>query len=236
MTFYEIGEACLPLVDKIKRGENVDENFHLLSGEFSPIIDAIIKRTARPESISVDDLKQEALVALWRCCENYETGSASSFYCYFWVTASRTVQHYIYNYQLPITVTKHEAERTRDLRAFYKAFFNEQGKIPTLEQIEAAGFDRELAGRFLMLRSCNFVELDEDIENNIMEDEPFPYEEKTALLVALDKLEPDKKNVIVLRHLKEKTLKEVSEIMKISTSKVRDLESSALIELRDILS
>lgn len=147
-SFQEIGTRAIPYVVNIKNGVDINENYNRLLKEFEPIINSLVKNIRHTQYIDIEDLKQEAAVTLWECCEKYDLHRGTSFYSYFYGCAFNSVTEYVYKYQTPIVCNKHEKERTKPLREFANQYYETHTSYPTIDDYIEAGFSKKLAERF----------------------------------------------------------------------------------------
>ena len=113
--FKEINKIAVEYVRNIQDGVRTEDNFNLLLKAFEPVIANLVKSVKHSQYIDVEDLKQEASICLWQCCEKYNFNKKASFYAFFYGCAFNSLTQYVYQHQTPIMLNKHEKERTKAL-------------------------------------------------------------------------------------------------------------------------
>lgn len=241
-SFKDINENAVLYVEKIQNGIEPNENFNLLLNEFKPIIKKVVSSVKHNGYIENDDLEQEAIITLWKCCSKYDFNSKAAFYTYFYGCAFNSLSEYVYKYQTPVTMNKHEKERTKMLREFAKAYYEENGRYPTVDEYVDFGFSRRLSKRFadyvlnMNCADCGLEEVEICENDNLTVEEICEKNERNKRLYnAIRELDDKYKSVIVMRYFENRTEKEIADEMEIHERTVRKRLTKAIEMLKNSL-
>lgn len=237
--FKDINKMTIAYVKNIRYGVDIEHNFNLLAAAYQPVINKIIKGINHNGNIDIDDLRQEANISLWKCCNKYDFESSASFYTYFYGCCLNSLREHVYKFQTAITMNKHEKERTKVMREFSKVHYDLHGRYPTLEEYVDCGFSERLARRYIdyvnnMNGTC--VLLDECQEDPCSIE--CEYENKEvieALMSGIDGLEERYKQIIKMRYFEKMTYKQIAEKMHIGSTTAQTYEKKAIELLKERL-
>lgn len=238
--FKRLNIIAVEYVKNIKCGINSKDNFNKLFQAFGPVIDSLIKTIKHNQYIDVDDLKQEAYICLWKCCEKYDFNKTASFYAYFYGCAFNSLTQYVYQHQTPIMVNKNEKGRTKGLREFANQYYTMNKTYPSLNDYIEAGFNKKLSKRFYsyVLNTHN-TDFDlNEIENSedsglSVEEECEVKDKNKALYNAINELENIDRIVIKLFFFDKLTICEIADKLNISEATVKRHKKKALEILKD---
>lgn len=235
--FKSLNQRAVPLVINIKKGIDTDENFNLLLKLFDPVIKKVVGKIKHNGMIEYDDLYQEAVIALYNSCFDYDSDNPNFYSFYYSVSYNRLCQH-VYKFQTHITFNKHEKERTKDIRNFSKNFFVQYDRYPTSSELVDFGFNEELVKRF---EEYNINQgglsntYDELIEHRDERDSIETLIEYLPLYSEIDKLDDDHKQVLKMYFFDGMTLNEISNELELSMKQVRNKKAKAIEILKDNL-
>lgn len=242
--FQEIGTRAIQYVVNIKNGIDINETYSLLLKEFEPIINSLVKNIRHTQYIDVEDLKQEASVVLWSCCEKYDLTRKASFYSYFYGCAFNALTEYVYKYQTPIVCNKHEKERTKPLREFASQFYEVHAKYPEIDDYIEAGFSKKLSERFYhYIVNTNRTDFDlDEVEKKIcdgpgssIEEEYEQIEKDEELHRAICDLDDKYKMTIELSFFEGLTSEAIALRLGVSKKTVNRYRKKALELLKDVM-
>ena len=238
--FKEINKIAVEYVKNIQNGIKAEENFNLLFTAFSPVIDSLIRNVKHSQYIDVEDLKQEAYICLWQCCEKYDFNKKASFYAYFYGCAFNSLTQYVYQYQTPIAVNKHEKERTKVLREFANQYYEMNKTYPSLEDYIEAGFSKKISKRFysyvLNTNNTNFdlSEIEDSVDDNLSVEEEYEIKDRNnALYSSINKLDDKYRQVIQLSFFEGFTNVAIAERMNVDEKSIRRYKAAALEQLKE---
>lgn len=239
--FKKIDENSKKYIKNIQNGIDINENFNNLLIEFKPIMNKIIKKVKHNGNIDGDDLEQEAMIVLWKCCETYDFNTGAMFYAYYYNCVFRELNNYVDEFQAPYSVNKHEKRRMQELKAFARSYYDEYKKYPGVKEYVESGFDESIAKRCYSF----FANIFNDccLENKILKNESLDIENDYLdkelvgiLLREIEKLNEKCKQIIKMRYFDELTYREIGIRMNISPTTVRKYEKKALSILKKRLS
>lgn len=240
-SFKDINDRSMIYLRNIQNGIEPQENFNLLLFEFKPIIKKIVGSIKHNGYIETDDLEQEAMITLWKCCDKYNFDNNSSFYSYFYSSALNSLHKYVYMYQTPITMNNHEKERTKQLITFAKEYYNINGYYPNVDDYVSAGFSKKISNRFhdyltnMLYYGQYNTEYDNIKYNTLTEDDCDKTEENEMLFSAVLDLDDKYKKIIEMRYIENLTYKEMAKILGVSETTARKYEMKAIEILKNSL-
>jgi RNA polymerase sigma factor, FliA/WhiG family len=214
---------------------------------YAGLVKSIARRAASVSGnyVDVEDLTSFGMLGLIKAVEKYDPEKGVSFETY----ATYRVRGEIIDYMrrndwVPRGVRK----RVQDIDKATEAFKNENDREPTQEELsETLGVKRNDIAQALSdsarLNTISFEEMIEDtvkIDRNLISDET--PEEALAqgelleqLADAIDALPERERLVIALYYHEELTLKEISAVMSVSESRVSQLHTRAVKNLKKAL-
>lgn len=240
--FKELNSIAIGYVKNIQNGVNIEESFNKLLQAFGPVIHCVVRSIKHNQYIDVEDLKQEASICLWKCCEKYDFNKKASFYAYFYGCAFNSLTQYVYQHQTPMAVNKHEKERTKGLREFANQYYEMNRTYPSLDDYIEAGFNKKLSKRFysyVLNTNCTDFDLDEidkhENINNSVEEEYQKQETKEALYAAINLLDDIDREIIRLTYFEELTICEIAATLNIGERTVKRRKHNSLEKLKEYL-
>ncbi len=213
----------------------------------------IIRKIAKQYvgTVELDDLMQEAFFGLVTAAERWKADGGASFvtYAVFWIR--QAVKQYIGDYARTVRIPIHMQEKVVRYRKWREEYEATHGKRPLdSEVIRQLGLSPELlyevkkAEKLMRLRSTSEpVKASDDLiledvipdQHNGIEDaeEQIQHEQMAAVLWAsVDRLSEQEATCLRERYKAGKTLKEVGDVLGVTTERARMIEQKALRNMR----
>lgn len=199
----------------------------------------------------LEDLKQEGTVALIRAVDRYDPneGAKVATYAYSWVRGS--MYNFINNNaRQGLKISRSIRIQTRKVVFIHDELMKSLGRIPKVEEIaEASSLTTEDVETSLNLLAmslvdfeevCNFEDVCDSHQRVVQSPELSRSPEEKVLLKkdiyeALDQLNPDRKNAVILRYIKGLSNKEAAEAMGKTEGSLKVLVHRGLKDLNRIL-
>lgn len=199
----------------------------------------------------LEDLKQQGYIGLCQAVESYRPEENVLFISYaaFWIRQS--MERYIENCGGVVRIPSHEKQRQRKYKKLINSFEAQTGRKPTdwevcycmnisrkvLEELKKnacmgqVGSLDSYVGEDGDMTVGDLVPGDMDVESSVL-DEIEEEELKQVLWPMVDELPGFQPQVIRFRYQERKTLKAAGEAIGVNKERVRQIENTALRELR----
>ncbi|OEF98629.1 FliA/WhiG family RNA polymerase sigma factor [Desulfuribacillus alkaliarsenatis] len=228
--------------------EEVKENLVI---SYMPLVDYVADRVAinLPPSVQIDDLRSLGYVGLLEALDRFDINRGLKFETFaMWRIKGAILDGLRKADWVPRSIRK----KSKDLEEAFQKLQSSQQEPVTDEQI--ANFLGLSIGEYNQLlidvQAVSFISIDESVgeEGNLFrelipderslspEQQLDISEAKKVLINALDKLPEKEKTVVALYYYEELTLTEIAKILSVSTSRISQLHTKAILRLRGFLS
>lgn len=217
---------------------------------YMPLVDYVADRVAinMPSSVQKDDLRSLGYIGLMEALDRFDTYRGLKFETFaMWRIKGAILDGLRKADWVPRSVRK----KAKDIEEAFQMLQSQQKEPVTDEQI-AGHLNMSLAeySQLVMdIQSANFVSIDETAgEEGSLLSELIPDKKmlnpeqsldldeiKNTLIKALGKLPEKERSVVAFYYYEELTLTEIAKIMSVSTSRISQLHSKALMRLRSYL-
>lgn len=228
-----------------------DEMKEALVLSYMPLVDYVADRVAinLPATVQKDDLKSLGYLGLLEALDRFELSRGLKFETFaMWRIKGAILDGLRKADWVPRSIRK----KSKDLEEAFQKLQSNQKDPVTDEQISKyLGLSMDEYNQLLSdVQLVSFISLDETVgeEGNLFRDlipdeksmSPERHldvnEAKLILIKALEKLPDKEKTVVSLYYYEELTLTEIAKIMSVSTSRISQLHTKAILRLRGFLS
>ncbi len=199
----------------------------------------------------IDDLMQEAYIAIDEAVQNYKTDINVKFITYFGKILKWRLSAYSFSSSVPVKMPSEFKELIRRYYQFKQDYFQKHGRKPdeseymralnisqtTLENLKIAIIGMKMVSFDEPIKDADGLSMeetipsDEDIEGNIAEDKEQEYYQ-SCLYKAVDKLSPQKKKAITDFYFENKSFSDTAKDLNVSVNYVYTLRTNAVRDLR----
>jgi RNA polymerase primary sigma factor len=211
-----------------------------------------IAKSYRPEAVSFIDLIQEGNIGLLRAVRMYDHRRGCKFSTYATTWIRQSISRAIHNQTRAVRIPVHVSALTSKMLRVRSRLMQETGREPTDEELSSElGISRARLSGPLRAQSLQFTSLDmavgdddslelrnfvEDSDSQSAEDEVAEKALHQELRRIVASLSPRERTVVELRFGlrdgNEQTLEQVGSQLGVTRERVRQIEKSALAELR----
>lgn len=228
-----------------------DEVKEALVVSYMPLVDYVADRIAinLPSTVQKDDLKSLGYLGLLEALDRFEIARGLKFETFaMWRIKGAILDGLRKADWVPRSIRK----KSKDLEEAFQKLQSNQKDPVTDEQISKyLGLSMDEYNQLLSdVQLVSFISLDEAVgedgnlfrdlipdEKSISPERQLDVNEaKIILIKALDKLPDKEKTVVSLYYYEELTLTEIAKIMSVSTSRISQLHTKAILRLRGFLS
>lgn len=218
---------------------------------YMPLADYVADRIAitLPSSVQKDDLKSLGYIGLLEALERFDVARGLKFETFaMWRIKGAILDGLRKSDWVPRSVRK----KAKDMEEAFQKLQSNQKEPVTDEQIsEYLGMTIEEYGQLLNdVQMLSFISIDEPVgdegnvfrelipdDKTISPEEQLELNEAHSLLAkAIDRLPEKEKVVVSLYYYEELTLTEIAKILSVSTSRISQLHTKAVLRLRGFLS
>lgn len=191
-----------------------------------------------PSSISIDDLIQVGLIGLLEASKIYDASLGASFKSYAYIRVRGAILDELRRQSwIPRSVQK----KSREISAAIRKVENREGRSATDREI-AAEMQESLAKYSSDLEEVSGTSVfsidDDNYSNGIESEEKSPFRNtqdallKKRLTEVISNLPKQEKLVIALYYEKDMNLREISEVLEVSESRICQIHSQAVSRIR----
>jgi len=232
----------------IERDDNTKENLVL---SYMPLVDYVADRVSinLPANVQKDDLKSLGYIGLLEALDRFEVSRGLKFETFaMWRIKGAILDGLRKSDWVPRSVRK----KSKDLEnAFQKLQSTQKDPVTDNQIAEHLGITLEEYNQLINeIQVISFISIDDTVgeEGNVFRDlipdnssispeQQLDINEANILLAnAIEKLPDKEKNVISLYYYDELTLTEIAKILSVSTSRISQLHTKAILRLRGFLS
>jgi len=221
--------------------------------QYAPLVKYVVGRmtVSMPGLLASEDIVGYGTIGLIQAVDRYDPSVGVKFETY----AIRRIKGAIIDAIRSLQQLSRDASRrTRDLDHAYDELLQKNGRIPTNREVaDHLGLSADEMRQALMDASISVVSLDTPMGETSDGDRPSLLDQITdddtpgvsdqverkhlyrALVKAIEELSERDRLVINLYYYEELTLKEISEVLGVSTSRVSQLHAAAVFRLRAAL-
>ena len=221
--------------------------------QYAPLVKYVVGRMAvsMPGLLATEDIIGYGTVGLIQAVDRYDPSVGVKFETYAIRRIKGAILDAIRSLQ---QLSRDASRRTRDLDHAYDELLQKNGRMPTNREVaDHLGLSADEMRQALMDASISVVSLDTPMGETADGDRPSLLDQITdddapgvsdqverqhlykALVKAIEELSERDRLVINLYYYEELTLKEISEVLGVSTSRVSQLHAAAVFRLRAAL-
>ncbi len=231
--------------------ERNDETRENLVVSYMPLVDYVADRIAinLPATVQRDDLKSLGYIGLLEALDRFETSRGLKFETFaIWRIKGAILDGLRKADWVPRSVRK----KTKDLEEAFQTLQSTQREPVTDQQLaDYMGMTIDEYHQLLNeVQMTSFISIDESVgddgnifqeliadEKAVLPEKHLDISESNAVLIkALDRLPEKERTVISLYYYEELTLTEIARILSVSTSRISQLHTKAILRLRGFLS
>lgn len=212
----------------------------------------MIKKIAKPysEYEPLEDLLQQSYFGLLEAIKRFEPDKGYKFMTYAGTWIKQSIQRYIEESGRTIRLPAHFIQKIGQYRKYFAMYFQEQGKAPTIkEAAEALGvpestieeiklhlqplksLDEEIETETDSVSLSDMIASPEELEEETIDRLYTEYQQITIWDICEQFTEERGTEVLKARFQDNKTYRQISEEMKISFERVRQIEQKTLRKL-----
>jgi len=232
----------------IERDDNTKEHLVL---SYMPLVDYVADRVSinLPANVQKDDLKSLGYIGLLEALDRFEVSRGLKFETFaMWRIKGAILDGLRKSDWVPRSVRK----KSKDLEnAFQKLQSSQKDPVTDNQIAEYLGITLEEYNQLITdIQVISFISIDDTVgeegnafrdlipdNNSISPEQQLDINEANKVLAnAIDRLPDKEKNVISLYYHDELTLTEIAKILSVSTSRISQLHTKAILRLRGFLS
>ena len=219
---------------------------------FLPLVRQLVGRMAinAPAYLDSEDLIEAGIVGLIAAVDSYQPAMGAALKTYVYTKVKGAILDEL---RKAAFVSRGDHHKIKQLQNSYHKLQSEHNRPPTFDELRRhLDIDQEELARLLTVVRCqSFISIDQSLGNNgndsnlnsllvcpKYENPGIALERKelqNRLAAAIGKLDEQERQLIVLYYYQDLLLKEISEILAISPSRVSHLHSRALYKLNQML-